>query len=452
MKKEVISKLLIIFSIIVLTGFISAEGCEIRLRTNCQTAPWDNIVMGLSSLTNAHGEFPDVRTYNYVLCCDFGAGDNFCTGANKIIGLSSDTNAHAEIPDAQEPNYDIDVCYDGLNCISTIEGCNEDYSMEVLTISDWTNAHIGDYGRYICCHHLECRNDETPGEINFCGDYYEEECEYDPCGVADISVESNSPNITCGEGYICVCELMEGACVPTYEAVQEPGCGNNIIDSELGETCDGTDMPFTDCSGNVDDCSAGTVSCYAPGHENECTLDASECTGCVEGGECGDGIIQSPNNNGTYETCDTNNLNSKTCEDFSLVGTGLACYSPTHANNCTFDTTACEPDESNPSKIGKCTYNETTDDNCDDGFLTYSFIATWIWDESNPEHYDPNNAAGKCVDDSTTIPCPAQIELPFFGSYSIVIIISLIALVYVFLKFKEKEKLKKKSGSKSKKK
>ena len=39
--------------------------------------------MGVSDLTNAHGEFPDVGTYDYVLCCDFGTGDTACVDELK---------------------------------------------------------------------------------------------------------------------------------------------------------------------------------------------------------------------------------------------------------------------------------------------------------------------------------------------------------------------------------
>jgi len=466
MKKEVISKLLIIFiSIIILTGFISAEdGCTIR-QDNCLEGEYR--VMGLSAQTNAHGQVWNASAYgyleyDYILCCNFGEGDTSCSSnshpeygigipSNKIIGLSSETNAHAEI--LGESNYPVDVCYDGLSCMNIYE-CGGTYPIGILSLSDDINAHIGEINDYgppdgsnICCKN-ECEGIGCMG-ASICDEYgYKTECECDKCNVADES-------IFCEEGDICLCEWVgeetEGKCVLNVEEAVDPNiCGDNRINPELGETCDGTSLGDWDCTDYG--FTGGILSCYDPETVNKCTHDTSLCTGGTSG-ICGDGTLNSGEGcDCGGDVCTLEELNSKTCEDFSLLEGELACYSPTHANNCTFDTTGCEPSESHPSKIGKCTYDESTDDNCDDKFLTYSWNATWTWDEGNPEHYDPNNAAAKCIDGYDTVPCPAQIELPFFGSYSIVVIIALIALVYVFLKFKEKEKLKKKPSSKKKKK
>lgn len=461
MKKDVIKLLTIFISIIILIGFVSAESCEIRQRGDCQTTPWNNIVLGVSYSTNAHAEFPDLGTYSYVLCCDFGEQDTECTGGNEIIKLSSFTNAHAEIPHPLVSNYDVDVCYDGLICRS-LPSCDEDYPLEIISLSSSTNAHIGefdDYSTKICCNRIQCRQ----GEIAYCSDYYQEECDVDPCGVADISVENNNPAVTCDEGFDCTCEFVAGSCIPRWDAVEESICGDGTIDSDLGETCDGTNLPYTDCSGNVDACTTGTISCYAPGHENECTLNITGCTGCVAGGFCGDNII-----NNEYESCDNSSLNSRTCEDFGLCSGNLSCYSPESESNCTFDTTGCIPCETTPSTIGKCIYDEVTDDNCDDGFLTYSWQGIWTWDDENTGqtppcgedyvedeglcYYDPNSASTRCLDGSNTVPCPAQIELPFFGNYSIIIIIALIAIVYFIWNMKDKSKHKKKTKARSKKK
>ncbi len=461
MKKDVISKLLIIFvSIIILTGFISAEdGCTIR-QDNCLEGEYR--VMGLSAQTNAHGQVWNASAYgyleyDYVLCCDFGAGDTDCTGTNKIIGLSSSTNAHAEILD--QDDYEVDVCYDGLSCINTPSSCDTSHPIEMFSLSNWTNAHIGgisDYPDYrICCNKIECRE----GEVNFCSDYYEEECEYDDlaCNVAEVSVKSNNPDITCEEDYICSCgwDINENTCGPAWEPVPPQGyCGDLVINE--GEECDKSDLGTGTCANvlGIPE-STGTLSCT-----DTCTFDIIQCTGGIEGGECGDLEV----NNFPFETCD-GGIGTKTCVDFNLLDGLLACHSLEHANNCTFDTTACVS-ESHPSKIGKCTYNEDTDDNCDDGFLTYEWEAIWAWSQENIDlgltppppceteegyvedggacYYDPNGAEAKCVDGYDTVPCPAQIELPFFGSYSVIIIIALIALVYVFLNSKKGKKIFKK--------
>ncbi|MEJ2268133.1 MAG: hypothetical protein P8X70_03595, partial [Nanoarchaeota archaeon] len=246
------------------------------------------------------------------------------------IGLSSETNAHAEIP--QEQNYENNnVCYEGLNCRSLSGSCNEDYPIEVLSIASNTNSHIGTFDTYptkICCIKIECL-----AGVNYCRDYSLDACSYDPCNKADESVEKNNPEITCGDGYFCTCDKFEGQCVPTWDKTNQEFCGDNKINHDKGETCDGENIPYTDCNGNVGDCSGGTVSCYPPGHEKECTLDISECFGCSEEGMCGDEII----NNFPSETCDTTNLDGKTCESFGLSGEGLSCFPAENDKACNFD-------------------------------------------------------------------------------------------------------------------
>jgi len=130
MQKRLIVVTLITFTLFIfLIGVISAASCSIK--TSCGTGEYR--VMGLSALTNAHGQLASQTGYPYSLCCDFGAGDTTCTGTNKIIGLSAPTNAHAE------------VCRD-----STI-GCTSD-EIEVINLSATTNAHLGNgYPIAICC-------------------------------------------------------------------------------------------------------------------------------------------------------------------------------------------------------------------------------------------------------------------------------------------------------------
>lgn len=449
MKKEAVKFFIVFFCIIILTGIISAENsCDIVLRDSCN----DQIIMGLSAQTNAHGEVASQENYDYVLCCNFGLGDTTCTGFNKIIGLSAQTNAHAEIP--TEDNYNMDVCYEGTECINLAGECDEEYPIEMLSLSAYTNAHIGEVGDYnppgsnICCKSYECRI----GEVNYCRDYTQEECSFDACGVAENSL----PEISCGEGgIVCGCEWDDEIeeCGPTWEEVaRPPSCGDGELNS--GEDCDGEQ--FGEITGCIDlGFAGGTLGCYPSGHEKECTLNIEECTGGVEGGICGDSEI----NNFPFETCDTQELNSKTCEDFGLSGLGLACYLSGNPRECTFDTNSCEIGSgANPTKIGKCNYNEDTEDDCEDKFLTYSWTATWTWGEDNVGeaapcdtnyvldgglcYYDPNGAKAKCQDGSNTVPCPAQIQLPFFGWHSFILIAIAITIGYLIMKFKGKKKSK----------
>ena len=128
--------------------------CSIVERANCQ----NNIVLGLSSETNAHAQnnlFD--QTYPYVLCCDFGTGvdlEKDCKDdlSNLILRLSSETNANAEIPNLNPNIYNENICYENAICSGKSE-CADDED-EILSLSSETNAHIGgagDYSYKICC-------------------------------------------------------------------------------------------------------------------------------------------------------------------------------------------------------------------------------------------------------------------------------------------------------------
>jgi len=150
----IISIFSLILSINSLTELVSADSftptCSVVERNNCIGSNY--IVMGLSSSTNAHGELASEGNYEWVLCCNFGAGDTSCTGTNKIIGLSSSTNAHGEIP--EETNYADEVCYEDLFCKSFSGSCTSTYPIEMISLTDDENAHIGNFSDYdtkICC-------------------------------------------------------------------------------------------------------------------------------------------------------------------------------------------------------------------------------------------------------------------------------------------------------------
>ena len=157
---------LIVFSflLIISIGLISADSCTITERASCVNP--NKIVMGLSSTANAHGELAAQNNFNYVLCCDFGAGNTSCDGTNKIIGLSSSTNAHAETREGTA--YTVaDVCYENLICVSASNSCDASYNVSMnLSLSGATNAHIGgfnDYNTKICCGYQAVTPTCTPG-------------------------------------------------------------------------------------------------------------------------------------------------------------------------------------------------------------------------------------------------------------------------------------------------
>ena len=113
----------------------------------------------------------------------------------------------------------------------------------------------------------------------------------------------------------------------------------------------------------------------------------------------------------------------------------------------------CDTDSSIPT-VGSCKYSESTVDNCNDGFLEYSWSTIWAWGADNgyatysngPSdevadyvlenglyYYDPFKLSQRCVGGSNIIPCPAEIQLPFFGFYNLIITILLILGIYYLI-------------------
>ncbi|HLD55134.1 MAG TPA: DUF4215 domain-containing protein [Candidatus Nanoarchaeia archaeon] len=117
----------------------------------------------------------------------------------------------------------------------------------------------------------------------------------------------------------------------------------------------------------------------------------------------------------------------------------------------------CDTDSSIPT-VGSCKYSESTVDNCNDGFLEYSWSTAWTWGidngyavysngpsdevtdyvlENGLYYYDPFKFSQRCIGGSNIIPCPAEIQLPFFGFYNLIITIFLIAGVYSIISLRK---------------
>ena len=129
------------------------------------------------------------------------------------------------------------------------------------------------------------------------------------------------------------------------------------------------------------------------------------------------------------------------------------CEYDTNLGKCVAKWDYTEDNPNNPGTpliIGTCVY--TTDESIDplgcedDGYLKYGWEGVWNWGPENEiDQYDPNNKKYLCEDSGvTTIVCPAQIELPFFGTWGIVVTIALIILIYVALSLKKHKPKKRK--------
>ena len=115
--------------------------------------------------------------------------------------------------------------------------------------------------------------------------------------------------------------------------------------------------------------------------------------------------------------------------------------------------------------IGFCSYQENVTDDCDDGLLKYSWIATWTWGidngydnyndgPSNNEsdyifangkyYYDPEKISERCSEATNIIPCPAQVQLSFFTLQSFLASLIILAAIYFAWNLKNKKlKIKK---------
>ena len=115
--------------------------------------------------------------------------------------------------------------------------------------------------------------------------------------------------------------------------------------------------------------------------------------------------------------------------------------------SCVWDSSTCKAITS--SSVGTCKITQSSNDNCDDGFLTFSWTALWTFATGKTAADDTTGLQAKCINGSKTIECPAQIALPFFNMYSLLGALVVIALVYWAL---SRRKSANKKGSSSKKK
>ncbi len=201
-----------------------------------------------------------------------------------------------------------------------------------------------------------------------------------------------------------------------------------------------------DCEKGAIDCDPLTEICECRWIDNECkrqtieeqTNNTNICMHCID------------DVNGDW--CDMSGGIDDYCDELGL------CMGDVISNSalCTID-----------SAIGTCVY--TTDDSIDpegcenDGYLIYNYAGSWDWNDINdygsgadPDggdfirdgvwRYDPLRMSVGCNADSGTneIICPAQIELPFFGTWGILVTIGLIILIYVALNLKSHKPEKRK--------
>lgn len=523
MKKGVVGKLTfaVIFLIFLSAGVFAAPPapgtCKIVQRSECVASAGNIIIIGLSAATNAHGEYPDTGAYPYVLCCSFGAGNTNCTGGtpgNTIIGLSSASNAHAQSP--LQTTYMNRVCYEDLKCITTTSSCNETRPirpMEMISISDETNAHMGsinDYATKICCGSAafqQCSLDSArwsidkaiegqkvrleilgsgaecnglkasfevkeedvgssspvstnPLDVSFNGDTATGMwiAEWQDDGVAGgdpeysfigtlvrnppLTIKSSAPLLTvskvvkedyCAEKETCsdytieeecesddsLCNLAESSGLPEVDCNEEDILCGCSWSNETG-SCDFSWSEIADCGSPETGCKYG------------CTLCSNDETGnyCSTGSSCPDGENPSDNQNGSCdfgEGClspnDCKNGDKDTCANGLFCSLGK-CYS--------FEEIAYNSAVS----LGGCKITQSIEKGCDEepvGYKIITWTGRWSGNDTTGEPYEKCITGGR-----STVSCAAQIQLPFFDYYELIVTVGVIVLIYISIMFRKK--------------
>lgn len=187
-------------------------------------------------------------------------------------------------------------------------------------------------------------------------------------------------HVTVGACVVATLALLVAACGPEYgeddldAAVQKEtgpdasgdACGNGLIDSVYGETCDGANFGGATCLslGSLDGALTCTFSCQidtalcigqdlcgnglvegdercddGPGNEacwyglESCEVCLPDCAlGAGDPSYCGDGVHDRP-----YERCDGAELAGATCTSLGRRDGDLSCD-----RNCNFDTSGCD--------------------------------------------------------------------------------------------------------------
>ena len=119
-KRGMILVIVFLFSL----SFVYAEVDSYSVTNSCSN---NNILFKVSGISNAHAALWNDGIYDYSVCYTPSvsrdlSSSHICTGSNKVLKLSGITDAHAQGVSASGP-YSTDVCYDGLNCISTTANC-----------------------------------------------------------------------------------------------------------------------------------------------------------------------------------------------------------------------------------------------------------------------------------------------------------------------------------------
>ncbi len=204
------------------------------------------------------------------------------------------------------------VCGDG-QVQAPLEACDG------TDLQDNTCEGLGYYGGTLACDD-DCRFDETAcATFGRCGDGDLQRMYGEQCEGADLDGQTCEDLGYYGGILLCdtACRFDESNCAAVGR------CGDEIIQENHAETCDGTNLGGDTCESLG--YHGGELSCNAG-----CTLDLADCEAH---GACGDGFIQMTE----FEECETGNLMGHTCLTLGYHGGELLCDA-----ECRLDVSLCE--------------------------------------------------------------------------------------------------------------
>ncbi len=192
-------------------------------------------------------------------------------------------------------------CGDGILQTSAGETCDG------ADLNGQTCQGLGYHGGDLACA-ADCTRDlSSCVAAGRCGDGAIQAAHGETCDGLNVGGQSCTGMGYHGGTLACAadCSLNLAACVAAGR------CGDGIVQTSAGETCDGT---------NLDDQTCGSLGYY--GGTLSCATDCTlELTSCMAAGRCGDGVLQPSEG----ETCDETDLAGETCEGRGYYGGTLLC-------------------------------------------------------------------------------------------------------------------------------
>lgn len=460
--------------------------CNFAGATTCSAS---NKIFGISSTTNAHvsapygtGAYSSAVCYADLVCRTETTASCSTEYPIRTVSIFADTNSHV----AKDDFYTKRICCKHAGpppvpgTVFWADNSNTEITqtMEATTVRLFFNSDQLANGQEITYEIFE--NDLIGDDLILSSSYF-----------------VNSSDVTRGFAYdLWVAEYMDDALGnPEYFFVADIGTEtltsadldvSQLPPGVLDLTCEphNTYADWVYLLDGIEDSRrrVDIDDCYNSNYDEECCPNELTCNRDTD--QCEGTIIPTVDYCSDYE-------NQTSCEDYdddvadasvALLYNGKNCDSGNNILNsdpltyltncqCTWETGSSgtevckgdativvEEDPENPRYVGSCASEENTNDNCDDGFLQYSWKATWTWHSSNPGlssvpgdedatdwvqdtdgwHYDPTGESAACVDGGRNVPCAGGLKVPFFTAINFIIAIAILIAFYIFIETRKR--------------